>query len=74
MRGVLKGGEAVIKNRLKAFREEHGISQAELSARTGLSRTTISKIENNEEVNVNTQTIAKIAEVFNVQPSEIFLL
>lgn len=74
MRGVLKGGEAVIKNRLKAFREEHGISQAELSARTGLSRTTISKIENNEEVNVNTQTIAKIAEVFNVQPSEIFML
>ena len=74
MRGVLKGGDAVIKNRLKAFREEHGISQAELSARTGLSRTTISKIENNEEVNVNTQTIAKIAEVFNVQPSEIFLL
>lgn len=64
----------MIKNRLKAFREEHGISQAELSARTGLSRTTISKIENNEEVNVNTQTIAKIAEVFNVQPSEIFLL
>lgn len=74
MRGVLKGGEAVIKNRLKAFREEHGISQAELSTRTGLSRTTISKIENNEEVNVNTQTIAKIAEVFNVQPSEIFML
>ena len=74
MRGVLKGGDAVIKNRLKAFREEHGISQAELSARTGLSRTTISKIENNEEVNVNTQTIAKIAEVFNVQPSEIFML
>ena len=74
MRGVLKGGEALIKNRLKAFREEHGISQAELSARTGLSRTTISKIENNEEVNINTQTIAKIAEVFNVQPSEIFML
>lgn len=64
----------MIKNRLKAFREEHGISQAELSAKTGLSRTTISKIENNEEVNVNTQTIAKIAEVFNVQPSEIFML
>lgn len=64
----------MIKNRLKAFREEQGMSQEELSEKTGLSRTTISKIENNEEVNVNTKTIAKIAEVFNVAPSEIFLL
>ena len=62
------------KNRLKAFREEKGMSQAELAEKTGLSRTTISKIENNEEVNVNTQTIAKISEVFQVSPSEIFLL
>lgn len=74
MRGVLEGGEKLIKNRLKAFREAHGMSQEELSEKTGLSRTTISKIENNEEVNVNTKTIAKIAEVFNVAPSEIFLL
>lgn len=75
MRGVLEeGGEKLIKNRLKAFREEQGMSQEELSEKTGLSRTTISKIENNEEVNVNTKTIAKIAEVFNVAPSEIFLL
>lgn len=70
----LEGGEKLIKNRLKAFREEQGMSQEELSEKTGLSRTTISKIENNEEVNVNTKTIAKIAEVFNVAPSEIFLL
>lgn len=61
-------------NRLKALREEKGISQAELAKLTGLSRTTISKIENGETVNVNTKTIVKIAEVFAVQPSEIFLL
>ena len=75
MRGVLEeGGEKLIKNRLKAFREEQGMSQEELSEKTGLSRTTISKIENNEEAVVSTKTIAKIAEVFNVAPSEIFLL
>ena len=61
-------------NRLKALREEKGISQAELAKLTGLSRTTISKIDNGETVNVNTKTIVKIAEVFAVQPSEIFLL
>ena len=64
----------MIKNRLKVFREEQGMSQEELSEKTGLSRTTISKIENNEEAVVSTKTIAKIAEVFNVAPSEIFLL
>jgi putative transcriptional regulator len=64
----------VIKNRLKEFRELRGISQEELSERSGLSRTTISKIENNEEINVNIKTVAKIAAVFDVAPSEIFLL
>ena len=64
----------MIKNRLKAFRIEHGMSQEELSEKTGISRTTLSKIENNEEANVNTRTIAKISAVFNVNPSEIFLM
>lgn len=63
-----------MKNKLKEMREAHGMSQAELAEKTGLSRTTISKIENNEEVNINTLTIVKICEVFDVQPSEIFLL
>lgn len=63
----------MLKNRLKACREERGITQTDLAKKTGLSRATISKIENNEEVNVNTQTIAKISEVLGVKPSEIFL-
>lgn len=63
----------MLKNRLKACREERGITQVELAKLSGLSRATIIKIENNEEVNVNTQTIAKIAEVLKMPPSEIFL-
>ena len=63
----------MLKNRLKACREERGITQVELAKLSGLSRATIIKIENNEEVNVNTHTIAKIAEVLNMTPSEIFL-
>lgn len=63
----------MLKNRLKACREERGITQVELAKLSGLSRATIIKIENNEEVNVNTQTIAKIAEVLKIPPSEIFL-
>lgn len=64
----------MIKNRLKELRESSGMSQEELAKKSGISRTTLSKIENNEEVNVNTRTIAKLADVFNVKPSEIFLI
>lgn len=64
----------MIKNRLKELREERGISQEELAELSGISRTTLSKIENNEEANVNTRTIAKLSDVFDVKPSEIFLL
>ena len=69
-----KEGENVVKNRLKELRAEREISQEELSEMCGISRATLSKIENNEEVNVNTRTIAKIAEAFGVRPSDIFLM
>ena len=69
----MEGGDKMLKNRLKICREKCGITQTELAKQTGLSRATISKIENNEEVNVNTQTIAKISDVLGVKPSDIFL-
>lgn len=59
-------------NRLRQLREENGISQTELAKRTGLSRATISKIENSEQVSVTLKTIAKIADVFGVPASDIF--
>ena len=63
-----------MRNNLKQLREEHGMTQTELSLKTGLSRATISKIENNEEAVINTRTMAKICEVFSKPPGEIFLL
>ena len=64
----------MIKNRLKELREERGISQEKLSEISGISRATLSKIENNEEMNLNTRTIAKLAAAFQIKPSDIFLL
>lgn len=64
----------MIKNRLKELRMERGISQEDLAEKSGISRTTLSKIENDEEANVNTRTIAKLAEIFDVKPSDIFLM
>lgn len=63
----------MLKNRLKEFRESNGMTQEQLAKAAGLSRQTISKIENNEEVSVNVKTIVKIAEIFSVSPDEIFL-
>lgn len=64
----------MIKNRLKELRAERGMTQEELAEKSGISRATLSKIENNEEINVSTRTIAKLAEVFDLKPSEIFLM
>lgn len=68
-----EGGDRLVKNRLKEVRKDRGISRLKLSEMSGISRTTLTKIENNEEVNVNTRTIAKLAEVLGVKPSEIFM-
>ena len=64
----------MITNRVKELRIERGWSQEELSSRSGISRTTLSRIENDEAAYVNTRTIAKLSEVFEVKPSEIFLM
>lgn len=64
----------MIKNRLKELRTSRGLSQEELSEKSGISRTTLSKIENNEEIAVNTKTITKLADAFGVKPSDIFLM
>lgn len=63
----------MITNRLKELRAERGMSQEELAEKSGISRATISKIENDEAASVSTKTISKIADVLKVKPSEIFL-
>lgn len=64
----------MVKNRVKELRTERNLTQEKLCELTGLSRTTLSKIENNDEVNVNTRTIAKLSEVLETDPFEIFLM
>lgn len=64
----------MVKNMLKVYRTARGLTQTELAEKSGVSRATISKIENNEEVVLTTHTIAKISEALQMDPSEIFLL
>lgn len=63
----------VSKNNLKELRKNRGMPLAELSRRTGLSRVSLQKIENNE-VNPKLSSALIIARELEKTVEEIFLL
>lgn len=58
-------------NTLKGIRKNRGMPITELARRSGLSRITISNIEE-QKTNPTQKTIAAICKVLEKQPSEIF--
>ena len=62
-----------LDNRIRVFRAEHRLSQAELAEQIGVSRKTISTIEVGRFV-PSTVIALKIAKFFNVPVEEIFSL
>lgn len=62
-----------LDNRIRVFRAEHRISQAELAERIGVSRKTISTIEVGRFV-PSTVIALKIARYFEVPVEEVFSL
>jgi len=63
-----------MKIKLKEIREKKGITQEELAARSGVSRTTISDLENEKIESTTNGTMLKIAEALNCKINDIFLL
>ena len=59
--------------KIKELREKRNISQAELSRLSGVSRATIIRIENDENVSVNSKTLSHLAEALNVTVKYLFL-
>lgn len=57
---------------VKKIREEKGISQEELSKKTGISRTIISGMETGLVKNATVETVKKIAQALDVKISDIF--
>jgi DNA-binding XRE family transcriptional regulator len=66
-----KGG-VVMKNRLKEMRELKGLSQEELSQKSGVSRTTISEIETEKKMVVTNITLEKISTALDLKITDIF--
>lgn len=50
-----------MNNKIKEKREKIGITQEELATKAGVSRTTISDLENHKNVNITNATMKKIA-------------
>lgn len=63
-----------MKNRLKEIREERGMSQEELSEKSGVSRTTISELETEKKEVTTNITLKKIASALGEKVSTIFFI
>lgn len=59
-------------NKIKEKREEMGMSQSELAQKSGVSRVTISGLENGLERNTTSQTLLRIAGALNTTIDQIF--
>lgn len=60
--------------RIKAKRLELGLTQEELASRLGLQKSAIAKYENGRVKNIKRSTIAKLAEMFQCDPSWLMSL
>lgn len=58
--------------KIRDRREYLRMSQEELSAKSGISRQTISSIENNPEKSVSTKTLEKIASALDTTVGNLF--
>lgn len=63
-----------MKNILKQVREEAGLTQMGLSQKSGVSRTTISELENFKTVIITNATLEKIANALEKRVPDIFFV
>lgn len=59
-------------SKLKEMREARGMSQEKLSEKSGVSRTIISKLENDSNVVTTTKTLLALATTLDCQVTDIF--
>lgn len=63
----------MIRNNLAILMSERGIKNSVLSARTGISKNTISSTAQNDGKMIQLETINKICQVLGVTPSDFFI-
>ncbi|WP_018659871.1 helix-turn-helix domain-containing protein [Allofustis seminis] len=60
------------KFKIKELRENKKMTQDELSDKSGVSRATISSLENNDTKVSNTSTLVKLARALDVNVKDLF--
>ena len=63
-----------METKIKEYREKEDMTQEELSEKSGISRTTISNLENGKLESTTNTIMLKIAEALNCKIQDIFLL
>lgn len=63
----------ILKFDIKAKREAKQMSQEELARVAGISRTTLSRMETNEDTVANSTTLSKIAEALDCPVASLFV-
>ena len=63
-----------MENRVKRVREQLGLTQEDLSKKSGISRSVLANIENNRANNYTAKTMIAIADALNKRVDEIFFI
>ncbi|ULT55425.1 helix-turn-helix transcriptional regulator [Neobacillus drentensis] len=63
-----------VKNNLRVLMAKHYLSIQEVHEKTGLSRTTISKLYNESSAKIGLDTIAALCDLFNCKVSDLLYL
>lgn len=63
-----------MENQVKRVREQLGLTQEDLSEKSGISRSVLANIENNRANNYTAKTMIAIADALNKRVDEIFFV
>lgn len=58
--------------KIKEYRLKKGMTQEELSIKSGVNRTTISALESGNEVNVSVKILKRLAECLDIKLNDVF--
>lgn len=63
-----------MENQVKRVREQLGLTQEDLSKKSGISRSVLANIENNRANNYTAKTMIAIADALNKRVDELFFV
>lgn len=63
---------SMLNYKIKEIRKKKGISQYKLAELSGISRATLSQLENGAQIDIRISTLMALARALNCSPSKLF--